>query len=96
MLVDHAENMRRDLFHRPGRVDAYQDALVGVEGDQRRRLGVVDLETVPDHLFLVIVALEELVAAVVAGVLLRLLSCGHDLLQTPVLQQFESRSDLRP
>jgi hypothetical protein len=33
-------------------------------------------------------------AALVAGVLLRFLSCNHALLQTPVAQQFKSRSDL--
>src|SRR6185437_3178613 len=57
-----------DLFHRPGRVDADQDVLVRVESDQRRRLGAGDLQPVPDDLFLVVVALEELAAAVVADV----------------------------
>ena len=64
--LQSGERAARYLFDRPGRVNTDQDALVGVEGDQRRRLGVVDLEPVPDDLFLVIVTLEELTAAVVA------------------------------
>src|ERR1700760_3238528 len=55
-----------DLFHRPGRVNADENVLVRVEGDQGRRLGAVNLQPVPDDLFLVVVALEELAAAVVA------------------------------
>ena len=55
-----------DVVDRPHRVDADQDALLGVVADQRRGLLVVDLEPVPDGLRLVVVALEQLAAAVVA------------------------------
>src|ERR1019366_3136415 len=56
-----------DLLHRPGGVDAQQDALVGVEGDERRGLLLVHIQPVPDGLLAVIVSLEELAAAVVTG-----------------------------
>src|SRR5438105_2918715 len=55
-----------DRIHRTRRVDAKQDALVGVEGDQRRRLLLVHLQPVPDGLLAVVIALEQLAAAVVA------------------------------
>src|ERR1700751_2199539 len=54
----------RDLFHGPGGVHPDQDALVGVEVDQRRRLALVHLKPVPDDLFLIVVTLEELAPAV--------------------------------
>src|SRR6185437_16178902 len=53
-------------FDRASRVDADEDSLVGIEGDQRRRLGAVHLKPMPDHVFLVVIPLEELPAAVVA------------------------------
>src|SRR3954451_10336293 len=40
-------------------VDAHQDAGLGVVAHQRRRLFVVDLESVPDRLRLVVVALGK-------------------------------------
>src|SRR6201996_2469634 len=55
-----------DLFDGTSSVDAHENALIGVKRDQRRRLSVVDLEPVPDDLFLVIIPLEQLTAAVVA------------------------------
>src|SRR5258708_3585190 len=55
-----------DLLDRAGRIDADENSFVGVEGDQRRGLFLVDLETVPDRLLPVIVALEQLAAAGVA------------------------------
>src|ERR1700728_1464568 len=56
------------LFDWAGGVDALQDALVGVVGDQGGRLVLVDLDAVPDRLFAVVVALEQVAAAVVTGV----------------------------
>src|SRR6516164_1760727 len=55
-----------DLVHGAGGVEAEQDALVGVERDQRRGLLLVHLEPVPDRLLAVVVALEQLAAAVIA------------------------------
>src|SRR4051794_16294997 len=52
-------------------VDAHQDAGLGVVAHQRRRLFVVDLESVPDRLRLVVVALEQLAAADVTDTLRR-------------------------
>src|SRR5690242_13351934 len=60
----------RDVFDRPGRVDADQLALGAVEVHQRRRLlGVLD-QADGDRLGLVVVPLEQLGAAPVADVLL--------------------------
>src|ERR1035437_1098650 len=63
-----AERPLGDLVHRAGGVDAEENALVGIEGDQRGRLFLVDLETMPDGLLTVIVTLEKLTAAVVARI----------------------------
>src|SRR5450759_698870 len=54
------------LLHRPGSVDAEQGALIRVERDQRLCLLLVHIEPVPDGLLAIIVALEELPAAVIA------------------------------
>src|SRR5206468_4329763 len=55
-----------DLIHRAGGVDAEQDALVGVERDQRRGLQLIHLKAVPDRFLAVVVPLEQLAAAIVA------------------------------
>ncbi len=67
---DRVHGPLRDLLDRPGRVDAHQDALVGVVGDQRSRLLLVDLQAVPDGLLLVVVTLEERAPARVTPVVL--------------------------
>src|SRR5262249_31117457 len=74
-----------DLLDGPGRVDADQDGLVRVERDERGRLVLVDLQPVPDDLFLVVVALEELAAAVIADPLAgrRVVELVPDPLATP-------------
>src|ERR1700732_1268966 len=66
--AQRAERPLGDLVHRAGGVDAKENALVGIEGDQRGRLLLVDLETVPDGVLAVVVALEQLTAAVVARI----------------------------
>src|SRR3954452_6306017 len=50
-------------------VDAHEDARLGVVADQRGRLLVVDLQPVPDRLGHVVVALEQVATADVAGAL---------------------------
>src|SRR6202044_3328682 len=55
-----------DLLDRAGGVHAEQDALVRVERDQRLGLLLINVQTVPDRLFPVVVALEQFTAAVVA------------------------------
>src|SRR5262245_6220838 len=55
-----AQRALGNLVHRPGRVKPQQDALVGVERDQRRRLQLVDLDPVPDRVLAIVVALEQL------------------------------------
>ena len=68
-FAERAERGQRpagDFLDRPGRVDADQDVLVGVERDERGGLLGVDLEPVPDRVLGVVVALEQLAAAVVA------------------------------
>src|ERR1700728_1747440 len=54
-----------DLLHRTGGVDAEQNALVRVERDQRLGLLLVHIQPVPDRLLTVVVALEQLAAAVI-------------------------------
>src|SRR5260370_34317855 len=66
--AQRAERPLGDLVHRAGGVDAKENALIGVEGDQRGRLVLVDLATVPDGVLAVVGALEQLTAAVVARV----------------------------
>src|SRR5882757_4725553 len=56
----------RDVFHKPGRIDADQLALRAVEVDQRRGLVGVFTQPVRDRLGLVVIALIELAAAPVA------------------------------
>src|SRR5215469_5690448 len=56
-----------DLLDRPCRIDSEEDALVGIEGDQRLGLLGIDVKPVPDRLLAVIVPLEQLAAAVVAA-----------------------------
>src|SRR4051812_312604 len=56
----------RDVVARPHRVDADEQARLGVVADQRRGLLVVDLQAVPHRLRLVVVALEQLATADVA------------------------------
>src|SRR3954453_7833897 len=53
------------------RVDAHEDAGLGVVAHQRRRLLVIDLEPVTDGLRLVVIALEQLAAADVTDTLRR-------------------------
>jgi hypothetical protein len=53
-----------------GRVHPDEDALVGVVGDQRRRLLLVDLQAMPDGPLLVVVTLEQRAPARVAFVVL--------------------------
>src|SRR5262245_7703464 len=59
----------RDVLDRPCRVQSHEDALVRIKVDQRRRLLGVDLEPVPDGLLPVVVTLEQLTPALVAGAL---------------------------
>lgn len=58
--------MAMDLVCGPPTVEATQQAALLVVGDQRRRLAMVDLESTPDRLFAVIVALDESGAVLIA------------------------------